>query len=68
MMYQVEFMTDVDQLRGKNPVNLPRIRTISFTSARILVTDECDHITVLNPGDLVYINVYPMNYGAVKTM
>ena len=67
-MYHVEFMTDVDQLRGKNPVNMPKIRTISFTTSRILLSDEYDHITILNPSDLVYINIYPVDYGAVKTM
>ena len=62
-MYHVEFLTDTDRIRGKNPVNMPDIRTISFTGARILVTDVHDHITVLSPADLQYIAVYPVNRG-----
>ena len=61
MIYHVEFLSDTDRLRGKNPVEMPDIRTLSFTGGRILVSDKYDHITVLSPSDIDYIKIYPVN-------
>ena len=48
-MYQIELLTLTDKIRKKNPVIMPNVRTVSVSSARILVTDDHDHITLLDP-------------------
>ena len=62
-MYQAELLTLTDKIRKKNPVIMPNVRTVSVSSARILVTDDHDHITVLDPDELFYFNLYPLKGG-----
>lgn len=59
-MYHIELLTDTDRIRGKQPVNMPNIKTVSITKARILVTDEHDHITILDPREIDYFKVEPL--------
>ena len=56
-MFNVEYLTKVDSIRKKQPVVLVNIRTMSVTKARILLSDDHDHITILDPDELVYISL-----------
>ena len=58
-MYVVSFLTLIDDKRKKLPVNMPGIRTMSITSGRILITDGHDHMTVLDPKELKFLEVWP---------
>lgn len=59
-MYQVEFLTDTDRMRKKQPVIMPNIKTVSVTKARMLVTDNNDHITIFDPGEIDYFKIEPL--------
>ena len=59
-MYQVELLTLTDKIKNKNPVIMPNIRTVSVTSARIIVTDDHDHMTILDPDEMFYIQLFPL--------
>lgn len=59
-MYQIELLTLTDKIRKKNPVIMSNIKTVSVSSARILVTDEYQHITVLDPDEIFYFNIFPL--------
>ncbi len=58
-MYNVELLTNEDYIRKRNPVNFPNIRTASFTSARIILTDQDNHMYTLRPGTVKSISIYP---------
>lgn len=57
-MYHVEYLTNDDYMFGKNPVNLPNIRTMSVMSGRILITDNEHHIYNLNPMHMHSLSIY----------
>lgn len=59
-MYQIEYLTDTDRIRKKQPVIMPNIKTLSITRARILVGDENDHITVFDPREIDYLKIEPL--------
>lgn len=55
-MYNVEILEKKDNGK-REPYTMPHIRTLSFTGARILVTDQTEHIYIFDPDALVYIEI-----------
>ena len=60
-MFEVEIMTVKDKLRGQsNPVVMPRIKTVSVTGGRYLLTDDAMHMYMFRPEELAYMTIYNM--------
>ena len=58
-MYTVEVMTRKDYEQGKKyPASLTRIRNISITASRYLLSDENNHIITFRPDEVVSFNVW----------
>ena len=56
-MYKVSILTNEDYLRKNTPTEYKNIRTASFTTARILLTDDNNHMYTIRPGSVRYIIV-----------
>ena len=56
-MYEVTILTKEDTIRGNEPNVYKNIRTASFTTARILLTDDNNHMYTIRPGSVHLIGI-----------
>lgn len=56
-MYRVNILTNEDYVRKYEPTEYKNIRTASFTTARILLTDDNNHMYTIRPGSVKCISV-----------
>lgn len=58
-MYDIEIKLRADQLRGRGPFVMPDIKTVSITSARIILTNGNDQLYTFRPDEIISIGVWP---------
>lgn len=58
-MYNIEIKLKADQLRGRGPFVMPDIKTVSITSARIILTNGTDQLYTFRPDEIVSMSVFP---------
>lgn len=51
-MYRVSILTNEDYVRKHEPTEYRNIRTASFSTARILLTDDNNHMYTIRPGSV----------------
>lgn len=56
-MYTINILTNEDYVRKHEPTEYKHIRTASFTTARILLTDDYNHMYTIRPGSVKCISV-----------
>lgn len=56
-MYRVNILTNEDYVRKHEPTEYKNIRTASFTTARILLTDDNNHMYTIRPGSVKWIGI-----------
>lgn len=59
-MYYAVVQTKKDKLSKKNPLEMPKVRTASINSARILLSDFTDTIYTFFPADIDHIELWPV--------
>ena len=56
-MYHVVLQTKEDILRNRPPVKYHNIRTLSFTSSRILLTDDQNKMICYHPSKIEMLSI-----------
>ena len=56
-MYKVSILTNEDYVRKHEPTLYRNIQTASFTTARILLTDNNNHMYTIRPCSVRYIGI-----------
>ena len=60
-MYKMTVITRDDIIKHREPVIYDNIRTASFTTARVLLTDDKDQMTTIRPDVINNIIINPIN-------
>lgn len=58
-MYDIEIKLRADQLRGRGPFVMPDIKTVSVTSARVILTNGTDQLYTFRPDEIISMSVSP---------
>lgn len=58
-MYNIEIKLRADQIRGREPFVMPDIKTVSVSSARIILANENDQLYTFRPDEIVSMSVWP---------
>lgn len=59
-MYYAVIQTKKDKLSKKNPLEMPKVRTASVNTARILLTDMTETIYTFIPSEIDHIELWPV--------
>ena len=63
-MYTVEVMTRKDAEQGKQyPASFPKIRSVSITAGRYLLSDDSNHMITFRPDEVVSFSVWKNREG-----
>lgn len=62
-MYYAIVKSKKDVLAKKPPLEMPKVRTASINSARILLSDFTDTIYTFFPADIDHIELWPVKEG-----
>ena len=58
-MYDVEMKLRSDVIRGQGPFVMPNIKTVSVSSARVILANETDQLYTFRPDEIVSMSVSP---------